>query len=46
VKDAKIEDFQFRDFRHCATRWAAAGLPFEIGEIGIGHKLRGIAAGM
>jgi len=44
VKDAKIEDFQFRNFRHCArTRWAAAGLPFEIGEIGIGHKLRGIA---
>jgi integrase len=44
VQDAKIEDFQFRDFRHCArTRWAAAGLPYEIGEIGIGHKLRGIA---
>jgi len=44
LKDAKIEDFQFRDFRHCArTRWAAAGLPFEIGEIGIGHKLRGVA---
>jgi integrase len=41
VKDAKIENFQFRDFRHCArTRWAAAGLPFEISEIGIGHKLR------
>jgi hypothetical protein len=31
-------DFQFRDFRHCArTRWAAAGLPFEVAEIGIGH---------
>ena len=44
IEDAKVEDFQFRDFRHCArTRWAAAGLPFEIGEIGIGHKLRGIA---
>ena len=44
VGDAKVEDFQFRDFRHCArTRWAAAGLPFEIGELGIGHKLRGIA---
>jgi integrase len=42
--DAKVEHFQFRDFRHCArTRWAAAGLPFEVGEIGIGHKLRGIA---
>jgi integrase len=44
VQDAKIEDFQFRDFRHCArTRWAANGLPFEVGEVGIGHKLRGIA---
>jgi integrase len=44
VSDAKVEDFQFRDFRHCArTRWAAAGLPFEIGETGIGHKLRGIS---
>jgi integrase len=44
VNDAKVEDFQFRDFRHCArTSWAAAGLPFEIGEVGIGHKLRGIA---
>jgi integrase len=44
VEGAKIEDFQFRDFRHCArTRWAAAGLPYEIGEIGIGHKLRGVA---
>jgi len=41
---AKVEDFQFRDFRHCArTRWAAAGLPFEIAETAIGHKLRGIA---
>jgi hypothetical protein len=30
VKDAKIEDFQFRDFRHCAqTRSAAAGLPLK-----------------
>jgi integrase len=44
VNDAKIDDFQFRDFRHCArTRWAAAGLPFEIAETGIGHKLRGVA---
>jgi len=44
VLDAKIEDFQFRDFRHCArTRWAAAGLPFEVAEIGIGHKIRGMA---
>ena len=44
VKDAEIEDFQFRDFRHCArTRWAAVGLPFEVAEIGIGHKIRGMA---
>lgn len=44
VDEAKVEDFLFKDFLHCArTRWAAAGLPFEIGEIGIGHKLRGVA---
>ncbi|MBM2802859.1 MAG: integrase family protein [Deltaproteobacteria bacterium] len=44
VHDTKIEDFVFKDFRHCArTRWAAAGLPFEVGEIGIGHKIRGMA---
>lgn len=44
VRDAKIEDFQFRDFRHCArTRWAAAGLPYEVAEIGLGHRLGGMA---
>jgi len=44
VHDAKVEDFQFRDFRHCArTRWAAAGLPYEVAETAIGHKLRGVA---
>ena len=44
VEDAEIEDFWFKDFRHCArTRWAAKGLPFEVGEVGIGHKLRGMA---
>jgi integrase len=44
VEDAKVEDFQLRDFRHCArTRWAAAGLPFEVAEIGLGHSLRGMA---
>jgi len=43
VRDAKIKDFQLRDFRHCArTRWAAAGLPFEVAEIGLGHKLPGL----
>jgi integrase len=44
VKDAKVEDFIFKDFRHCArTRRAANGLPFEIAETAVGHKLRGIA---
>jgi integrase len=44
VADAEIEDFQFRDFRHCArTRRAAAGLPFEVAETGLGHKVRGMA---
>jgi integrase len=44
VSDAKVEDFQFRDFRHCArTRWAAAGLPYEVAETAIGHKIKGIA---
>ena len=44
LEDAKIEEFQLRDFRHCArTRWAAEGLPFEVAEIGIGHKIRGMA---
>ncbi|MCZ6449793.1 MAG: tyrosine-type recombinase/integrase [Deltaproteobacteria bacterium] len=42
--DAKVEGFQFRDFRHCArTRWAAAGLSFEVAEIGLGHTLPGLA---
>jgi integrase len=44
AQDAKIEGFQLRDFRHCArTRWAAAGLPYEVAEIGLGHKLGGMA---
>ncbi|MCZ6452589.1 MAG: tyrosine-type recombinase/integrase [Deltaproteobacteria bacterium] len=43
LQDAKIEDFQFRDFRHCArTRWAADGLPYEVAEGGLGHKLPGM----
>jgi len=42
--NTEIKDFQLRDFRHCArTRWAAAGLPFEVAEIGIGHQIRGMA---
>ncbi len=44
LDETKIEEFQLRDFRHCArTRWAADGLPFEVAEIGIGHKIRGMA---
>jgi len=44
MQAAEIENFQFRDFRHCArTRWAAVGLPFEVAEIGLGHKIRGMA---
>jgi integrase len=44
VKVAKVEDFQLRDFRHCArTRWASMGLPFEVAEAAMGHKLQGVA---
>jgi integrase len=44
VHDAKIEDFQLRDFRHCArTRWAAAGLRYRVAESGLGHKIPGMA---
>jgi len=43
LQDTKIEDFQFRDFRHCArTRWAADGLSYEVAEGGLGHKLPGM----
>jgi integrase len=44
-EELAVVDFQFRDFRHCArTRWARNGLPFEIAETGIGHRLKGMAA--
>jgi len=44
VSDAKVEGFQLRDFRHVArTRWADAGLPFEVAEKGMGHKIRGVS---
>jgi integrase len=44
VSDAKVQDFQLRDFRHCArTRWAAVGLPFEVAEGAMGHTLKGVA---
>jgi integrase len=44
VSKAKVQNFQFRDFRHCArTKWAVNGLPFEVAEGGLGHKLAGVA---
>jgi integrase len=43
MSDAKVEDFQLRDFRHCArTQWAAAGLSYEVAETAMGHKLPGM----
>ncbi|MCH8054744.1 MAG: tyrosine-type recombinase/integrase [Deltaproteobacteria bacterium] len=43
VSNAGIEDFQLRDFRHCArTRWAADGLSYEVAEGALGHKLPGM----
>ena len=44
VRVSKVENFQLRDFRHCArTRWASMGLPFEVAEGAMGHKLQGVA---
>ena len=44
VRDAKVINFQFRDFRHVArTTWSLAGLPVEVCEIGLGHSLKGMA---
>jgi len=41
---AGIENFIWKDFRHCArTRWGAAGLPTDIAEKALGHKLPGLA---
>jgi integrase len=38
-KEAKIKDFHFHDFRHCAvTRWALAGIPEELRKIAAGHS--------
>lgn len=39
VKEAKIQDFHFHDFRHNAvTRWAIAGIPEELRKIAAGHS--------
>jgi hypothetical protein len=44
VRDAKVEGFLLKDFRHVArTRWSLAGLPVEVCEIGMGHSLKGLA---
>ena len=43
VGDAKVRDFQFRDFRHCAHQMGRGRVAVRIGELGIGHKLRGIS---
>ena len=39
LRGAKIENFTFHDFRHCAiTRWAKLGLPTAAAMLGAGHK--------
>jgi len=44
VKDAKVDGFLLKDFRHVArTRWSLGGLPIEVCEIGMGHSLKGLA---
>jgi len=41
--DAKVKDFVFHDFRHCAkTKWAAEGLPGDISDVGSGHAIPGM----
>ncbi len=39
LRSAKIKDFTFHDFRHCAiTRWAKLGLPTVAAMLAAGHK--------
>jgi integrase len=36
---AKVKNFHFHDFRHCAvTRWVLAGMPEELRKIAAGHR--------
>jgi len=43
VENAGIKDFVFHDLRHCAkTRWAAAGLPIDVSDVGSGHAIPGM----
>ncbi len=43
VAAAKIEDFHWHDFRHCAqTRWARQGLGYEAAMIASGHIIPGM----
>jgi integrase len=45
-KQAKIKDFHFHDFRHCAvTRWTLAGIPEELCKLAAGHKRRSVHQG-
>ncbi len=40
---AEVEDFRWHDFRHTAiTRWAVAGLPWEVALVASGHKVPGM----
>ena len=42
-KEAKIKDFHFHDFRHCAvTRWTLAGIPEELRKLAAGHSRRSV----
>ena len=38
-KEAKVKDFHFHDFRHCAvTLWTLAGIPDELRKLAAGHS--------
>lgn len=42
-REVGIEDFLFHDFRHCAkTKWAVAGLPGDVSDVGSGHAIPGM----
>ena len=42
-KQAKLKDFHFHDFRHCAvTRWTMAGIPEDLCKLAAGHSRRSV----
>jgi integrase len=42
-RSAKIKDFHFHDFRHCAvTRWMLANIPEELRKLAAGHSRRSV----